>query len=140
MPPLPKAPELRRRTNRTSTAATLAADGGLRRAPPLPKGREWRAETRGWWASTWRSPMAAEYLEADRHGLLRLAVVIDLFWAEPSVYLLAEIRQQEARYGLSPLDRRRLQWQVEPADAAQQPSAPQPPRDATDARRMLSVV
>lgn len=56
--------------------------------------------------------MAAEFLRADEHGLFRLAVLIDDFWRKPSQALAAEIRLEQQAYGLSPLDRRRLQWQV----------------------------
>jgi hypothetical protein len=95
-----------------------------RRPPALPKTRAWHALTRAWWRDVWRSPMASEYLDVDRHGLLRLAELIEQFWRGPSVQLAAEIRQQEARFGLSPIDRRRLQWEVRraEADAATGPS------------------
>lgn len=82
------------------------------RAPQLPRTREWDNMTRRWWKDVWASPMAEEFLRADEHGLFRLAVLIDLFWTEPSQKLAAEIRLQQQAYGLSPLDRRRLQWQV----------------------------
>lgn len=68
--------------------------------------------TRRWWKDVWGSPMAAEFLRADEHGLFRLAVLIDDFWRKPSQALAAEIRLEQQAYGLSPLDRRRLQWQV----------------------------
>jgi hypothetical protein len=61
--------------------------------------------------------MASEFLEADAHGLFRLALLIDDYWIADTPTqrrnLAAEIRLQGQGYGLSPLDRRRLQWQVE---------------------------
>jgi hypothetical protein len=61
--------------------------------------------------------MSSEFLEADAHGLFRLALLIDDYWRAGSAaqrcQLAAEIRLQGQGYGLSPLDRRRLQWQVE---------------------------
>ena len=92
--------------------------------------------------------MASEYVVADEHGLFRLAVLVDGFWWKPSKELAAEIRLQEQRYGLSPLDRRRLEWTVEQADEAQErgrkrragwQGAEQPSRDS-DPRRALSPV
>jgi hypothetical protein len=68
--------------------------------------------TRLWWKDVWASPMAEEFLRADEHALLRLAVLVDLFWTEPSQKLAGEIRLQQQAFGLTPLDRRRLEWQV----------------------------
>ena len=82
--------------------------------PTLPKGRRWDALTKQWWADIWASPMAPEYLKADTGGLFRLALLVDAFWAgSMDVRLAAEIRQEQAAYGLSPLDRRRLEWTIE---------------------------
>jgi hypothetical protein len=74
--------------------------------------------TKAFWKATWESPMASEYLEADFPGLFRLAVLVDAFWKQPSVTLAAEIRQQQQAYGLTPLDRRRLEWTVERSESA----------------------
>lgn len=62
--------------------------------------------------------MASEYLNADIHALYRLAALIDCFWAEPTVSLSAEIRLQQQAFGLTPLDRRRLEWTIEQAETA----------------------
>lgn len=57
--------------------------------------------------------MASEFVKADHHGLYVLVQLVDDFWSKPHPLLAAEIRQQRAVYGLTPLDRRRLQWQIE---------------------------
>lgn len=62
--------------------------------------------------------MVAQWLAADRHVLNRLAVLVNEYWHRPTATLLAEIRQQEARFGLTPMDRHRLQWKLEPGPAA----------------------
>ncbi len=113
--PIPKDPAIRQRTNRASTAAKLKLTGedDTRKTPPLPKHKEWAPLTRAWWRRVWRSPMAAEYLEADLDGLYRLLELIERFWRKPSTSLAAEIRTESASYGLTPIDRRRLQWEVE---------------------------
>lgn len=62
--------------------------------------------------------MAHEFVRADAHALFRLAVLIDLFWSDPSVKLAAEIRLQQQAFGLTPLDRSRLEWSIEQAEQA----------------------
>ncbi len=115
--PMPKDPKLRQRTNKASTNAILSADGSYRRVPPLPKRpHDWEPLTVAWWRDIWRSPMANEFIKADIHGLYRLAEVVNRFWEKPSIALAGEIRQQQPAYGLTPIDRRRLQWEVQKVD------------------------
>lgn len=129
--PAPKNPIVRQRRNKSASRATLPAELSPRvRAPMLPKHIEWHEMTRRWWRDVWVSPMAGEYLRADEHGLLRLAILINMFWLEPSPKLAAEIRIQQQAYGLTPLDRRRLEWQVEQVEQA---------RDKRERRRVVSA-
>lgn len=119
----PKDPAIRQRTNKSPSRAVLQAEQAERkRAPSLPKRPEgesdWRPETRSWWRAVWRSPMATEYLDADIPALHRLAVLIDKFWGAPSTALAAEIRLQQQAFGLTPLDRRRLEWSIEQVEGA----------------------
>lgn len=58
--------------------------------------------------------MAGRFLEPDRHALGRLAILVNQYDREPTTQLAAEIRQQEARFGLTPIDRQRLQWSILP--------------------------
>jgi hypothetical protein len=67
--------------------------------------------------------MASEYLDADMQGgLYLLADLHQLRWTLRDSTALkeiaGEIRLQEVRFGLSPIDRRRLQWEVEKGDQA----------------------
>lgn len=120
--PAPKRNPARR--NKTSTRATLTRDHDMV-APELPL-REfgWHHMTTSWWADIWASPMAPEYDESDLHGLYVLANLIDAYWREPSprvqAGLAAEIRLQRQCFGLTPIDRRRLQWEIERTDEAQE--------------------
>src|SRR3712207_4512234 len=111
MPVPPKHPSTRARRNRTSTAAQLRRDPTVK-APKLPD-RPWHEQTAAWWADVWASPMAPEFDDSDRHGLLALAVLVDDFWTAETPTLrrdlAGEIRLQTQRFGLSPIDRRRLQ-------------------------------
>lgn len=119
--PMPKPAALRQRRNKTTTAAALSTEERPRqRAPRLPKreGREWDPLTRAWWRDVWASPMAGEFLRSDLHGLYLLAELVDRFWGEPTTALASEIRLQRQCFGLTPIDRRRLQWEVERAEMA----------------------
>jgi hypothetical protein len=61
--------------------------------------------------------MAAEFIAADVPGLLLVAQLVDRFnYGEVS--LAAEIRLQRQEFGLTPLCRRRLQWEIERAESA----------------------
>lgn len=87
--------------------------------------------------------MAAEYLQADIHGLYILALLVDRFWKKPSTMLSTEIRLQRQCFGLTPIDRRRLQWEVQKVEDAtsrkRQPQRPVIP-EGEDPRNYLSVV
>lgn len=119
----------RQRRNRPSTAATLSADPAIA-VPALPEPGEdedgeatsWHPMTRAWWADIWQSPMAPEYDESDVHGLFMLAAVVNDFWSTRSAKArreaASEIRLQSQRFGLSPIDRRRLQWEIDRGDDA----------------------
>ena len=112
--PVPKDPKIRQRRNRVTTQSTLdAASDGRRRRPSLPAGINWHPMTVAWWRDVWRSPMAREFLEADKHALFRMAILIDRFWLEPTKELGAEIRLEQQAFGLTPIDRRRLQWSMD---------------------------
>lgn len=102
-----------------------------KRAPLLPKEMDWHPLTKRWWKELWRSPMAGEYLRADEHALFMLAVLINKFWVEPSTKLASEIRLQQQAFGLTPLDRRRLEWSVEQVEQA---------KDRRDLRRSREAV
>ena len=116
MPALPKRNPARR--NHSTTRATLSPVHDVK-APPLPAGREWNWQTESWWRDVWASPMAPEYDDSDKHGLFMLAVLVDEFWRKPTWTTAAEIRLQRQCFGLSPIDRRRLQWEIEKVDEAQ---------------------
>ena len=124
--PAPKHSSTRARRNKTSTAATLKADPTVS-APELPAivwhpmtelpAIVWHPMTEHWWADVWSSPMAPEFDDSDKHGLFALAMIVNDFWTAATARdrrdLAAEIRQQGQRFGLSPIDRRRLQWEIE---------------------------
>jgi hypothetical protein len=120
--PAPKDPSVVQRRNRASTATTLSGRNG--RQPRIPINHAHRM-TREWWTNVWASPMAGQYTDADRDGLAQLCMLVEDFWtAEDSrgrLAAAAEIRMQGVRFGLSPIDRRRLQWTL-PEDPAARPA------------------
>jgi hypothetical protein len=82
--------------------------------------------------------MATVWLESDVPTLLRLADMIERQnRGKASAVLIGEIRQLEDRFGLSPLARRRLQWEIEQATADEE-EAPRP--TATGRRDRLRAV
>lgn len=124
--PLPKDPSVRQRRNKTSTRATLTKPDTAT-VPDLPEMADpetgdalvWLPLTQRWWRELWASPMAPEFDASDIHGLYILAALVNGFWLRPSRELAAEIRLQRGCFGLSPMDRRRLQWEIERVDEAQ---------------------
>lgn len=129
MPAQKKHSSTRQRRNKASTAATLTAlsealipelpDRNDEFGDPLP----WRAETVEWWNDVWASPMANEFVDADFHGLFRLAILVDEFMCNPTSKNHSEVRIAQQAYGLTPYDRRRLEWTVEQTEDAKERGA-----------------
>jgi len=124
--PAPKPTHLRQRRNRRPGAVTLALADGWSSSrgpslPPLPtlEGREWHPLTLRSWEHAWASPMADHWLMTDQDALGRLAILWDEFYKAPDSKLLSEIRLQEARFGITPIDRSRLAWEVTRGDDAE---------------------
>jgi hypothetical protein len=163
MPAQKKHSTVRRRTNKASTATELEPrdDDEEIEVPDLPPRRiritrddgstevieiEWCQETLDWWEDVWASPMSDEYLDADVHGLIRLAVLVDNYWRAPDAKAHAEVRLAQKDYGLTPYDRRRLEWTIAASKKAKKsapsddppkaPGAPQPD-PTTDPRLTL---
>lgn len=108
---------------------------------PNPDGRVWHRLTVAAWERAWSSAMSTQWEDTDADGLGRLALLWDEFYKAPDPKVLAEIRLQEARFGLSPLDRSRLQWEVARADEADRKRPQQPlKRTGTDPRVGLMAV
>lgn len=129
MPAQKKHTSVRQRANKASTAATLKTPEAAI-VPELPVRKDefgeelsWRQETREWWDDVWASPMANEFVNADFHGLFRLAILVDEFMNDPSSKNHAEVRIAQQAYGLTPYDRRRLEWTVEQTEDAKERGA-----------------
>jgi hypothetical protein len=119
--PPPKALELRQRRNKVATRATLPAeDSPITNTPRLPKNPlgQWNKLTRAWWKDVWSSPQSSEFLRADLGSLFRLAILVDMFWKSGKLAVAKEIRLLEREFGLTPMARRRLEWQVTQTEEA----------------------
>ena len=126
----PKPAELRQNRTKKAGATELHHPGKEQEKKPKPPTlqnpdkRKFHRLTRAWWKRVWESPMASEYLPTDVDGLNRLAILVDNYNNNPDAKTLAEIRLQESRFGLSPLDRSRLQWEVSRGEEAERKRRP----------------
>lgn len=123
--PVPKPAAQRRRRNVAAGARTLRpvdADAESPKLPPRrgPDGRSmrWRSETLAWWDRVWSSPMSSEWDPSDLDGLFVLAVLVDTFWRDPTPDHAKELRLHRQCFGLEPIARRRLQWEIERGEEA----------------------
>lgn len=124
---IPKHPSIVQRRNTKSTKAILReVDPANVIVPELPdltdrEGNDvpWNPMTVAWWQDIFASPMSVEYHESDLSGLIALAVLWNKFWNNPSDDAHKEIRLARKDFGQTPLDRMRLQWQLENTDEAQ---------------------
>jgi len=125
MPTYPKHSSTRRRRNKAAGFRTLVVDDAPDLSvPPLPDRPEgWLPETVRRWDIVMNSPMRSEWTDSDVEAMVDLAKLWDRLYAEHDTMrylkLMAEIRMQDQRYGLSPMDRRRLQWEIQRGEAAE---------------------
>ena len=147
--PVPKDPKIKQRRNKEITHGKFVDDNPITDVPELPKRRrKWRVETLAWWADVWASPMRDEYINADTHGLFVLADIVDQYWrasskGENTTGLATEMRLQRQCFGLTPIDRRRLQWEIQRGEEAEGKRTPKKPvavPNAEDPRKALKSV
>jgi hypothetical protein len=161
--PAPKDLSVRARANKASTRAELGEDDEAVEIPPLPPHiielppnsdgevklieTPWHPMTIAWWNDIWPSPMAKQWHSSDIHGLYAVAYLYDSFFRRPNVKDHAEIRLARQPYGLTPLDRRRLEWTLANtkitegrANQGQRDNvpAPAPKSDGVDLRLVVS--
>jgi hypothetical protein len=142
--PAPKPAATRQRTNKPPVRPAELDSAPMGKLPNLPRrddGRPWHRLTRSMWRDVQRSPMVAEYLLADLHRLYVYAETYEQFWRTGDVKYAAELRNQGQYFGLTPLDRRRLQWEVQKVEkAAEREEAPSRARVQGDPRALLHTV
>lgn len=122
--PLPKPAEQRTRRHKVIGQQKLEAPSKPDGIPPCPMPSH--PKTQEWWDTIWRSPMAKVWADTDVFALERLALLWDLVYlGAATAAILAEMRQMEDRYGLSPAALRKLQWEVE-ANGGKVEDTPEP--------------
>ena len=134
--PQPKRPKKRGpgRPRKPALPCDTCGDTGI-----LP----WHHLTQAWWARLWASPMGPEYIESDVDSLYMTASLVDAYWwgNGSDAKLASEIRQQLARFGATPLDRRRLEWELEKPEAEEAtPPDSSPPKLVADPRATMRLV
>jgi hypothetical protein len=106
--PPPKA----RRTRPRDEVPEVKIERGRSAPPPMPPGDHLPA-TIAWW-ETWVGSEQGEHFTATSWMRLTMLVpIVDLYFANPSKDLLAEIRQNESKLGATPEDLMRLRWKIE---------------------------
>lgn len=121
----PDDARLSKRGSKASLVKALEADDVRADGPPPlpPRLNGWTDLTREWWADVWSSPMSSEWDQSDIHNLYICAALYDDIWvgetAKSRKDAAGEYRLQCARLGLDPYSRRRLEWQIESVEAAQ---------------------
>lgn len=68
--------------------------------------------------------MVSEFLPSDLHRLFVYAETYEQFWRTGDVRHAAELRNQGQYFGLTPLDRRRLQWEIRKVETADRGNPP----------------
>jgi len=96
------------------------------------------------WREWWESEMAGEWLQTDIAGLGLVAILYDDFYRRPNVDTLKEIRLQRQCFGLTPIDRSRLQWEIFKGEESERKRT-RPERTTSrvgkqDPRRILTAV
>jgi hypothetical protein len=136
--PAPKDPSTRARRNKSSTRATLSEPPKGAKVPAMPdppllveydedKLRHthevpWHDMAVRWWNDVWSAPMSTEWHESDIHNLYICLLLQQDMWTASTPKdrsaAQAEYRLQRKDLGLTPLDRRRLEWSIETAEDA----------------------
>lgn len=166
--PPPKHQSVRARTNKASTRATLVEPEDpegidIPDLPPhqvevqyeMPNGhretrlveKPWHPLVIAWWNAIWPSPMAAEWHPSDIFGLYAVAFLYDKFFRSPNEKTHGALRLAMSPYGLTPIDRRKLEWTIEGTVKAQRENrraeaktkAPQAPPSPDDDIRLRVV-
>jgi len=88
---------------------------------------EWHPMAVTLWREIWHSPMASQYTSVDILTMLRVVELQHAFYTSSSIdekrKCSVELRLLSQLFGLSPLDRARLKWEIDKGDEAEQNSA-----------------
>lgn len=139
MPPLPKPAAQRQRRNRTTSATTINAEPAAKIDLRTWLGRGLHKLTLRTWDVWWASPLTQEWVDADVPDLVAIASLVDLFWKTGDPKIHTEIRLAAKEFGLTPMSRRSLQWEIRRLEGTK-PKAPEAPRRRRSGKATLSVL
>ncbi|QAY17350.1 hypothetical protein SEA_IDYN_2 [Gordonia phage IDyn] len=156
--PAPKDASTRARRHKAASKAVLSAveDPDIPELPPaddwlggvemdsaeIPQDLEWPKPVVRWWNDIWSSPMSQEFVDSDIHGLylacFYLAQVLNPFLKMTDRISASKAYETQVRnFGLNPMSRRTLQWEIERSEEAQERGrkrrAGRKPKDHVDA-------
>lgn len=144
--PAPKPIGAAQRRNKSSTKAVLhlavdhevpalppAADwlptlegalGAVKDSEPAPE-PEWPEPVVRWWNDIWSSPMSNEFVDSDIHGLylacFYMAQVLNPYLKMSDRISASKAYETAVRnFGLNPMSRRTLQWEIERSEEAKE--------------------
>lgn len=133
MPPVAKPAHQRQRQNRSVAKATIEASPAKRLdlAELLPENALHRM-TLWTWNVWWASPLTAEWVDADVPDLVDVALLVDAFWTADDpikrAKIHAEMRMAMQQFGLTPMSRRSLQWEIKRLEGPKPREEPRTPR------------
>lgn len=133
-----KTPQTRQRRNRITSAAQIEASPATRveLAEMLPD-VELHPMTVWTWDVWWASPLTSEWVDADVPDLITLVKLVDAFWKSPTELqpkIHAEIRMASREFGLTPMSRRGLQWEIRKLEQGKVPAPTDTPVRSRDPR------
>lgn len=132
--PPPKHSAQRRRRNAAPEVTKIDASARVA-APPMPPGLDDRAAE--WWAELWAEPIASVWEKCDHGAIARLCRYRSLDERDEATSTqISQMTIIEDRLGLTPMARRRLQYEFDKAAGA---TASAPAAPAMD-ERFLRVV
>ncbi len=80
---------------------------------------DWHPQTLDWWLDWCESPQAALFSKSDWRSLVTTAFIADRFYKTHTIAAAAELRQREAAFGATPIDRLRLRMHLLDVDKAE---------------------
>ena len=148
--PLPSNPAQRQRRNQSATKATLSVVENPE-VPPLPPAEHWLSDrwnhrteewedpkwmphVIAWWNDIWSSPMSSEFDDADIHGLYLACMYLQEstnsgLKASERISYGKNYEAAVRNYGLTPMARRSLQWEIARSDEATDKNAKRKARE-----------
>lgn len=119
--PMPKDPSQRRRRNATPGFELLPAEGRQGPAPAWPFGKP-TADQKAKWDELWHLPQAIKWEQMHSEDSVALYVIaLFAYLEDPSSTQapkrLGEVRQLDAKLGISPKAMLNIRWTIAPKDS-----------------------